>query len=307
MKDQFRKRKIAMGSGSSANQVDERWQPPAVDEDYWLPLRPGSNTRIETLPGAQNLGEVDDAIYFRNKLFVSLNFPKSYFSGEDVNATRMTLSAQDVKFARMIERLQSSFEDGLYDIADRHLYLRGFPQELYKDLKIKMTPPSDWRELSRAEVVNSRLNVATQLKTANLMSDYDIYTQWLQYNDQETSEMLSRLKIQKLEELKIQVLSQNPQLLGVGIPRENNGDETELSAVPGGPAQNLEAPSEDSGETETEAPQEEPAPSEEEATEDNNAKPLPEPDKQDVEKYGLEIKDYETEMDSENPDYSIDG
>jgi hypothetical protein len=309
MKDQFRKRKVAMGSGSGVNQVDERWQPPAVDEDYWLPLRPGSNTRIETLPGAQNLGEVDDALYFRNKLFVSLNFPKSYFSGEDVNATRMTLSAQDVKFARMIERLQSSYEDGLYDIADRHLYLRGFPQELYRDLKIKMTPPSDWRELSRAEVVNSRLNVATQLKTANLMSDYDIYTQWLQYNEQDTTEMLSRLKIQKLEELKIQVLSQNPQLIGVGIPQENK-DEAELSAVPGGPAQNLEAPPEEGQEGQDPNPN--PTGEEENAEtppeeNTNNAKPLPEPDKQDVEKYGLEIKNYETEMDNESPDYSIDG
>jgi hypothetical protein len=311
MKDQFRKRKVAMGSGSGVNQVDERWQPPAVDEDYWLPLRPGSNTRIETLPGAQNLGEVDDALYFRNKLFVSLNFPKSYFSGEDVNATRMTLSAQDVKFARMIERLQSSYEDGLYDIADRHLYLRGFPQELYRDLKIKMTPPSDWRELSRAEVVNSRLNVATQLKTANLMSDYDIYTQWLQYNEQDTTEMLSRLKIQKLEELKIQVLSQNPQLIGVGIPQENK-DEAELSAVPGGPAQNLEASPEE-GQEGQEGQEPNPNPTGEEENVEtppeentNNAKPLPEPDKQDVEKYGLEIKNYETEMDNESPDYSID-
>jgi hypothetical protein len=81
LKDQFRKRKIANNSGNGgANQVDERWMPPAQDEDYWLPIRPNSGTRIDTLPGAENLGEIDDAVYFRNKLLTALNFPKNYFN-----------------------------------------------------------------------------------------------------------------------------------------------------------------------------------------------------------------------------------
>jgi hypothetical protein len=308
MKDQFRKRKVAGGYGEGADKVDERWQPPAVDEDFWLPLRPGSNTRIETLPGAQSLGEVDDAIYFRTKLFVSLNFPKNYFSGDDINITKVSLSSQDVKFARKIERLQASFEDGLYELADRHLTLRGYPQELYKDLKIKMTPPSDWRELSRLDVINARLGVATQLKSSVLMSDYDIYINWLKYSQDQTDEMLGRLKIQKLEELKIQVLSQNPQLLGVGVPKEDSSEETELGTEPGGPTANLEAPT--SAETPEGAPPEG-APAEnqtedESSPKDSNSQPLSEPSEEDIEKYGLKIRDYETEMDEENPDYSVE-
>jgi hypothetical protein len=304
MKDQFRKRKVAGGYGEGADKVDERWQPPAVDEDFWLPLRPGSNTRIETLPGAQSLGEVDDAIYFRTKLFVSLNFPKNYFSGDDINITKVSLSSQDVKFARKIERLQASFEDGLYELADRHLTLRGYPQELYKDLKIKMTPPSDWRELSRLDVINARLGVATQLKSSVLMSDYDIYINWLKYSQDQTDEMLGRLKIQKLEELKIQVLSQNPQLLGVGVPKEDSSEETELGTEPGGPTANLEAPT-------SETPTLDGSPTEnqtedESSPKDSNAQPLSEPSEEDIEKYGLKIRDYETEMDEENPDYSVE-
>ena len=305
MKDQFRKRKVAGGYGEGADKVDERWQPPAVDEDFWLPLRPGSNTRIETLPGANSLGEVDDAIYFRTKLFVSLNFPKNYFSGDDINITKVSLSSQDVKFARKIERLQASFEDGLYELADRHLTLRGYPQELYKDLKIKMTPPSDWRELSRLDVINARLGVATQLKSAVLMSDYDIYINWLKYSQDQTDEMLGRLKIQKLEELKIQVLSQNPQLLGVGVPKEDSSEETELGTEPGGPAANLEAPSE-APTSETQPQEGSPENQAEDAPKDSNAQPLSEPSEEDIEKYGLKIRDYETEMDEENPDYSVE-
>jgi hypothetical protein len=170
------------------------------------------------LPGAQNLGEIDDAVYFRNKLFTALNFPKNYFSNEDPTATRITLSAQDVKFARMIERLQGYMEDGMWEIAARHLRMRGFPEECYEDMTIKSTPPSDWRELSRAEVVTNRINNANSLKGAMLMSDYDILLRWMKYSEDEVQEMLARNKLQKLEELKLQVLAQNPQLLGVGTP-----------------------------------------------------------------------------------------
>lgn len=138
-----------------------------------------------------NLGEVDDALYFRNKLFVSLNFPKNYFSSEDVNATRITLSAQDVKFARMIERLQSNFEDGILDLCERHLELRGYPSEMYQDLKIKMTSPSDWRELSRNEVKTARFGNAASLKGSLLMSDFDILTKILMHSERRIDDVES--------------------------------------------------------------------------------------------------------------------
>ncbi|MGH7175289.1 MAG: portal protein, partial [Minisyncoccia bacterium] len=235
MKDQFRKKKMAAarGQGNNASMVEERWHAPAADEDYWLPIRPNSNTRIETLPGAQNLGEIDDTVYFRNKLFVALNFPRNYYSNEDPQATRITLSAQDVKFARFIERLQSNIEDGLWEIADRHLTLRGFPTECYDDLRLRMTPPSDWREMSRAEVVGNRINYANSLKQAQLLSDFDVLTKWMKYDEEEAKQIIARMKIQKLEDLKLQIIAQNPTLLGVGVPGQG---EQEVGTQPGGPS-----------------------------------------------------------------------
>ena len=309
LKDQFRKRKTANNRGSvGANMVEERWQPPAQDEDFWIPTRPNANSRIETLPGAQNLGEIDDALYFRNKLFIALNFPKNYFSSEDVNATRITLSAQDVKFARMIERLQSNFEDAMIDLCERHLELRGYPQEMYHDLKVKMTPPSDGRELSRAEVRTARFTNAGALKSGMLMSDYDIYTRILMYSDEDTSMMLSRLKLQKLEDLKIQIMSQNPQLLGVGVPNQQSPD-TEVGAEAGGPTPELAA----GGAPPEGAPPEgapEGAPPEETEDTDEKSKPgdsaseVPIPSEDDIKKYNMEIKDYRTDMDYEDKDTS---
>lgn len=313
MKDQFRKRKIANNrGGTGANGVEERWQPPAQDEDYWVPIRPNSNTRIETLPGAENLGEIDDAVYFRNKLLTALNMPKNYFNNEDVATTRVTVSANDSRFARMMERLQSNFEDGLLEIAERHLHLRGFPEESYQDLRIKMTPPSDWREMSKAEVITARYANAGTLKGSQLLSDYDIYVDIFKFNQQDAEEKLARLKIQKLEDLKLQVLTQNPQLLGVGIPgQEQTGPE--IGAEPGGPTANLEPPTEEGMPTDMNAglpaPTEEPVAAKNSSNiEDNSMNSqisLPEPNEEDIKKYDLEIQDYESDQDKESIDYSV--
>lgn len=304
MKDQFRKKKVSSGKGgNNASSVEERWHAPAQDEDYWLPLRPNSGTRIETLPGAQNLGEIDDAIYFRNKLFAALNFPKSYFSQEDPNATRITLSAQDVKFARMIERLQTSLEDGLYSLAERHLELRGFPEESYEDLMIKLTPPSDWRELSRVEIITNRINNAGSLKGSALLSDFDILTKWLKYTEEEAGEMLSRLKLQKLEDLKLQVIGQNPQLMGVGMPGQQP-DETEIGLAAGGPAPELDAEAAPEAAPEGTPPEAAPEGTPPEAEAAPAGTPLAEPDNEDVKKYDLEIRNPGKDQDEEEIDYS---
>ena len=303
IKDQFRKRKIFNNKNTNgASSVEERWQPPAQDEDLWMPTRPNSNSRIETLPGAQNLGEIDDAKYFRDKLFVSLNFPKNYFASEDVGITRISLSAQDVKFARLIERLQSSFEDGILEIAEKHLILRGWPEEEYADLKIKMTPPSDWRELSRNEVVSARFANASTLKGSVLYSDYDILTKILKINNDEAKEMIARIKIQKLEDLKLQIMSQNPQLLGIGIPTEESKGENELGATPEGPNNQIFPPEET--ETTSEVPQI--ASSNKEQDVEETPEELPTPETEDIEKLGLQPKNFSFEQDYENQDYSVD-
>jgi hypothetical protein len=314
LKDQFRKRKVTSNRGTpGANQMEEKWMPPAQDEDYWLPVRPNSNTKIDTLPGAENLGEIDDAIYFRNKLLTSLNFPKNYFNNEDPGATRITLSAQDVKFARMIERLQSHFEDGILEIAEKHLQLRGFPEESYQDLKIKMTPPSDWRELSRAEVVTARYGNAGTLKSGQLMADYDIMIKILKYSEDETDEMLARLKLQKLEDLKLQVLAQNPILMGVGIPGAQPEGQ-ELGAEAGGPgampqpdpmAAGAGAGSPPPPPTATASGADETPDQDPSGQKPPEGAAIPEPEEEDIKKFDLEIQDYEAEQDKENIDFSI--
>lgn len=328
MKDQFKKKKVAGRTGlPGASGVEERWHAPAADEDYWIPIKQNTNTRVETLPGAQNLGEIDDTVYFRNKLFTAMNFPRNYFNNEDAQSTKIALSAQDVKFARMIERLQSHIEDAFWEICDRHLKLLGYPEEIYEDLVVKMTAPSDWRELTRAEVLTNRLNNAANLKGSQLMSDYDIMTKFLKYPEEEVQKMLARLKMQKIEDLKLQIIAQNPALLGVGLP---GPDDMEMGVEPGGPSPMLgpDAPPQPGQPPAAPPPPpggpqgmkkfmdaeedgEDPAAGAMATSPDRGpnpmsgtGNPIPEASEDDIRKFNLDIQTFEKEMDEEEIDRS---
>lgn len=302
MKDQFKKKKTAPTTfrGDNASAVEERWHAPSADEDYFVPIRPNTNTRIETLPGAQNLGEIDDTVYFRNKLFVALNFPRIYYNSEDPQTTSRSASAIDIKFARMIERIQSHVEDAIWEVCDRHLKLRGFPEEAYEDLEIKLTPPSDYKELMRTEVFASRIQNAGSLKGSQLMADYDILTKWMKYPEDEVKKMLARLKIQKLEDLKLQIIAQNPGLLGVGVP---GPEEEQIGTEPGEDQPMLGGkPDENTPPPGAEEPNPEAPPPPQMNNKSISA--IPEPSDEDIQRYNLNIRDYESEMDREEIDRS---
>lgn len=299
MQDLLRKRKVVTKPGDGANAMDERWSAPSVDEDYWLPIRPNSNTRIDTLPGAQNLGEIDDAVYFRNKLFAALNFPANYLSNEDVNSTKVSLSHQSSRFARMIERIQEHIEDGLWDIADRHLKLLGFPTEVYEDLKIKMTLPSEYREVAKMELKNGQIGLATSLKGSMLMSDYDIFIEIMKYSNEKAEELVGRMKYQKLEDATLQVKVQNPQLLGIGVP---GAEENQMGMEAGGPMPNLGEPDKGKPEDQAQQPEENPMETPEKPVGGNTA--LAEPEPEEIRKYDMEIQSYAQDQDMDEPDFS---
>lgn len=80
-------------------------------------------------------------------------------------------------------------------------------------------PPGEWKEISKPEIVNNRSG-CNNLKRGDLMADYDILTKWLKYSPDEANEMVARLKKQKLEDLKLQVMAQNPMITGIRVPFE---------------------------------------------------------------------------------------
>jgi hypothetical protein len=131
--------------------VDMRYNQMAVDQDYFIPVRdPSQSNPIETLPGAQNLGEIADIEYIQKKLLAALRIPKAFLGFEEVVGEGKSLALMDIRFARTINRIQKSLIQELNKIALVHLYLLGMEDEL-SNFELSLTNPSAQSDLLRIE------------------------------------------------------------------------------------------------------------------------------------------------------------
>jgi hypothetical protein len=136
---------------SRNGQVDMRYNQMAVDQDYFIPVRdPAQSNPIETLPGAQNLGEIADIEYIQKKMLAALRIPKAFLGFEEVVGDGKTLALMDIRFARTINRIQKSIIQELNKIALIHLYLLGLEDEL-DNFTLSLTNPSAQSDLLRIE------------------------------------------------------------------------------------------------------------------------------------------------------------
>ena len=111
---------------SSTGRVDLRYNPMSVDEDYFIPVRGGQSTKIETLAEGQYTGDIDDVKYLKDKLFSALKSHSPTCSGgEGANEDQTTLAQKDIRFARTIQRLQRAVITELEKIGIIHLYTLG--------------------------------------------------------------------------------------------------------------------------------------------------------------------------------------
>jgi len=140
-------------------------------EDFWLPRREGGRgTEITTLPGGQNLGEIEDIKYFQDKLFRSLNVPISRMQPDQAfNLGRSSeISRDEVKFAKFIDRLRVRFSALFTKTLEKQLLLKGIiTSEDWKVLNTKFkylyARDNFFSELKDIEVQKERMNVLDQI------------------------------------------------------------------------------------------------------------------------------------------------
>lgn len=133
----------------------------SIESDYYIPTRPGSQTKIESLPGGQYTGDIDDVKYLRDKLFAALKVPMSYVSrGDGASDDKQSLASKDVRFARTIQRLQRSLTSELEKIAIIHLYILGFRGEDLLSFNLSLNNPSKITELQELEHWRTKFDVA---------------------------------------------------------------------------------------------------------------------------------------------------
>jgi len=144
-------------------------------EDFYLPVRGGdSSTRIETTKGLEYDG-VTDVRYLQEKLFAALKIPKAYFGYEGDLQGKATLAAEDIRFARTVERIQRIVESELTKIALVHLYTQGFTGESLTNFEIRLTTPSIIFEQEKVALLKEKIDLAAQMKDSKMFSSDYIY------------------------------------------------------------------------------------------------------------------------------------
>jgi len=158
----------------------------SITEDYFLPVRGGdSGTNIDTLPALSNEGAIDDVEYLRNKMMAALKIPKAFLGYEEGIGSKATLAAEDVRFARTIERLQKIICAELEKIAIVHLYTQGFEDAELINFELELTNPSMIHQQEKLELLTQKKDIANDLIENKLFSRQWIYDNIFELNDQE--------------------------------------------------------------------------------------------------------------------------
>lgn len=151
-----------------------------ITEDFYLPVRgKESGTDITNLPGLQ-FNAIEDIEYLRNKLMAAFKVPKSFLGYEEDNSGKASLAAQDVRFARTIERIQRIMVSELTKIAIIHLYVQGFTDEDLIDFELEMTSPSVIYEQEKLNLWKEKVGLAKDIADSKFLSRDWIYHNILQ-------------------------------------------------------------------------------------------------------------------------------
>ena len=176
VKNEINQRRIPSASGG-ANFIDATYNPMSINEDYFFPqTAEGRGSKVDTLPGGTNLGEIDDLRFFTNKLFRGLRIPSSYLptGAEDgqqqYNDGRVgTAYIQELRFNKYCSRLQSMLAD-TFD-SEFKLYIKTKGYNIDNSMfEIKLNPPQNFAQYRQTEMDQARVGTFTQVAELPYMS-----------------------------------------------------------------------------------------------------------------------------------------
>ena len=156
-----------------------------ITEDFFLPVRGSdSGTEIDTLGGLE-YAPIEDIDYLKDKMFAALKIPRAYLSYEEDLSGKATLAAEDVRFARTIERIQRIIVSELTKIAIVHLYSHGIEDAEMVNFEISLTNASTIYEQEKINLWSEKVRLANDLKDLKMVSTDWIYAHVLGLSDDE--------------------------------------------------------------------------------------------------------------------------
>jgi hypothetical protein len=192
VKNEMHQRRIPTVSGGGGNMMDASYNPLSINEDYFFPqTADGRGSSVETLPGGQNLGEIDDLKYFNNKMARGLRVPSSYLptgpddSGATMNDGKVgTALIQEYRFNQYCERLQQLIAQKLDDEFKMFLKWRGFNIDSGL-FSIGFNAPQNFASYRQSELDNTRIQAFQGLEQLPYMSKRFLLERFLGLTEEE--------------------------------------------------------------------------------------------------------------------------
>ena len=157
-------------------------------EDFYIPVRGGdATTRIETTKGL-DYAAIEDVTYLRDKLFAALKVPKAYLGYEGDIEGKATLAAEDIRFARTVERIQRILVSELTKIALVHLYAQGYDGAALTNFELSLTTPSIIYDQERIALLKEKVDLAQQMMETRLVPSDWIYDNIFHFSEDQYQE-----------------------------------------------------------------------------------------------------------------------
>jgi hypothetical protein len=195
VKNEIHQRRIPSQTGGGQNVIDSAYNPLSINEDYFFPqTAEGRGSKVETLPGGTNLGEIDDLKYFTNKLFRGLRIPSSYLpTGADdsqasYNDGRVgTAYIQELRFNKYCERLQALITSVFDEEFKMYMYTRGVNIDANL-FELKFNPPLNFASTRQSALDAERINTFNTIQAVPFMSKRFALKRFLGMSDEEVAE-----------------------------------------------------------------------------------------------------------------------
>jgi len=183
-------------------QVDLRKNILSIDNDIFLPVRDeNAPTPIDTLSAGQNLTAMDDIKFVQNKVLTALRIPKPFLNFEENTGDGKNLALMDIRFTRLINRIQQAFLMELTKVASIHLYLLGFNDEL-NNFTLSMNNPSTQAEQLEIENMQRKIDAVRDAVSdpgngLPVMSQIRALKQIMKWSEKEIKENLEEIRLEK--------------------------------------------------------------------------------------------------------------
>ena len=232
VKTEIHQRRIPSQTGGGTNVIDSSYNPLSINEDYFFPqTAEGRGSKVETLPGGTNLGEIDDLRYFTNKLVRGLRIPSSYLpTGADDSAAQYndgrvgTAYIQELRFNTYCERLQNLVVQEFDQEFKRYMLERGINVDTSM-FDLKFQPPQNFASYRQAEIDNARVPTYSQMAAIPYMSNRFALKRFLGMTDEELAENERLWREENDEDLIPTNSDTSAQMRDAGISPASMGDD----------------------------------------------------------------------------------